>query len=150
MAARGVTAANFEEKKAEWDAEYGSDMHWPQDCYVINYFLEARDLSDFDYSYPVFPSKDGKTKDEIISIATEAFRKVAEPEMGAEWVDNTWCVATLWSDGFNYNVADATYGCPVWYVEFRVGKYGDWQSCGYVQLDENGNWLDAQQEMSNG
>ncbi len=150
MAARGVTAANFEEKKAEWDAEYGSDMHWPQDCYVINYFLEARDLSDFDYSYPVFPSKDGKTKDEIISIATEAFRKVAEPEMGAEWVDNTWCLATLWSDGFNYNVANAMYGRPVWYVEFRVGQYGDWQSCGYVQLDEDGNVLDAQQEMSNG
>ena len=150
MAARDVTAANLEEKKAAWNAEYGSDMSWPQDCYVISYFLEARDLSDFDDCYPVFPSKDGKTREEIEAMAAEAFRKVAEPVMGAEWAESAWCLATLWSDGFNYNAVDAMYGRPVWYVEFRVGGYGDWQGCGYVQLDENGNVLDARQEMSNG
>ena len=148
---RGVTAANLAEKKAEWDAEYGDETHWPQNCYVINYFLETRVPSDFiDPVYPIFTTDGKKTKEEIMSIASEAFRKVAEPEFGAEWVDQTWCTATLWNDGYNYNAVHETYGRPVWWVEFWTGTGNDRQSCGYAQLDEDGNVLDAQQSMSNG
>ncbi len=151
MEARDVNAGNLEEKKAEWNAEYGNDMKWPQDCYVINYFLETRVPSDFvDPIYPVFPSEGKKTKEEIVAIAEAAFRKVAEPEFGAEWVDQTWCTATLWNDGYNYNAVHETYGRPVWWVEFWTGTGNDRQSCGYVQLDEDGNVLDAQQSISNG
>ena len=151
MSDRGVTAENLEAKEAEWDAEYGNDDHWPQECHVLRYFLERRLPSDFlDPIYPVFPAGSKKTKEEIVAIATEAFRKVAEPELGAEGVKQAWCTATLWSDGYNYNAVHGTYGRPVWWVEFRLGQYGEWQSCGYVQLDEDGNVLDAQQEMSNG
>ena len=150
MQARGVDAFNLEEKKAEWDAEYGDDMHWPQDIYVINYFLEASAPDDFDHIYPIFPIEGKKTKEEIVAIASAAFRQVAEPEFGAAWVDGTWCAASLWNDGYNYNAVDETYARPVWWVEFFTGTLGDWQSCGYAQLDEDGNVLDVQQEMSNG
>ena len=150
MADNGVTFSNLAVKTAEWNKTYGSDEFWPQDCYVINFFLEDRMSSDFDHVYPIFLNEEKKTKEEILAIAADAFRKAAEPEQGAAWMDSIWSYANLWSDGYDYNAVNETYGCPVWWVEFSTGTGDDRHSCGYAQLDEDGNVLDVQFEMSNG
>lgn len=148
----GVTAGNFREKAQEWHQEYGNSDEWPVDLEVLDFFMSQTDTSMLKDNYPMFPHEGKKTRDEIYTLAREAFHQEADGVMGVEWVDQLRCAGMLWSRHINY-FAGEQIDEPVWYINMQIfdEELHFWNPKGYVLLNEDGIVLECSLElMGNG
>lgn len=148
----GVTAGNFREKAQEWHQEYGNSDEWPVDLEVLDIFMSQTDTSMLKDNYPMFPHEGKKTRDEIYTLAREAFHQEADGVMGVEWVDQLRCAGMLWSRHINY-FAGEQIDEPVWYINMQIfdEELHFWNPKGYVLLNEDGIVLECSLElMGNG
>lgn len=148
MAAYGVTAENIREKEQEWATLYGPIEEWPYSCFVISHFMSVTDPDAFRYNYPIFPREGKKTREEITVLAKAAFHQVADGEMGAEWVDQMHCYGQLRYARQNSETGEWVDTAD-WWINMCVydEQYEFWNPKGYVQLDEDGNVLEARLEL---
>jgi hypothetical protein len=140
MEANGVTFDNLQGKIAEWTEQYGElegEGDWPQDLFVIGYVLTAIRpdyLNQEPVDYPVFADPAKKSKEEIETIALQAFHEAAD----AEWVDAQKIIAVLWNNGI-YEYYGIEREEPTWWAYIMENCDGTWESKGIVMIDEDGN-----------
>ncbi len=145
MEANGVTFENLQGKIEEWTEQYGEledEGDWPQDLFVIGYVLTAIRpdyLNQEPVDYPVFADPAKKSKEEIETIALQAFHEAAD----AEWVDAQKIIAVLWNNGI-YEYYGIEREEPTWWAYIMENCDGTWESKGIVMTDEDGNVILAE------
>jgi hypothetical protein len=142
----GVSAFNLEAKEREWQAEYGDCEFWPQDMQICAFMLSTPpDILTGQgelFTYPLFPSPEKKTEEEIVANAAAAMHAEADPQMGTKWADALKVSTELWSDGYLLD-QDRYTGMPCWQVEFKAFEedYQVWNTKYCMIISEDGEIL---------
>ncbi len=152
MAEYGVTPENLEEKKQEWEKQYGEDNLWPQDLFVIYCVLTtpAEDAAQEHFTYPLFLKEEQKGQQEIGEIARQYMNQDAAGQVDQEWLDQLVCCAFFWNDAFDFEQGEY-FGHPVWFVQFQAWDTNYWSTRYWAYVSEDGEVLYAELTLdSNG
>lgn len=152
METYGVTTDNIQKKVSEWENTYGECINWPQECYLLEFFMTATDDWVLEGTYPIFCDESKPSRVEILNLAVEAFHQTADDQMDADWVNSLQPDGFLWND-CPISGSEEYYGHPVWFINMQLynDDYDFWDTKGIVILDEDGTVLEAVLElMSNG
>lgn len=135
MAKCGVTADNYNRIESQWIDKYGDWVNWPEDCYIIDFFLGGAEVDLINERYPVFSSEDKPSKQEIIRKGREALYETYEKK----WVDQLkFECGRLYENDRNSDTGER-FGTRTWVFEIEDGETRN--VIGQMWIDEDGNVL---------
>ena len=135
MAKRGVTADNYNRIEPQWIDKYGDWVDWPEDCYIIDFFLDGAEVDLIHERYPVFSLEDKPSKQEIIRKGREALYETYEKN----WVDHLqFNTGRLYENDRDPDTGER-FGTPTWVFEIEDGETRN--VIGQMWLDEDGKVL---------
>ena len=154
MEARGVTAANFEQKEQEWLLRYKDELFFPYDCKVLSSILASHNAEQFLEEKPyylTFPREGKISREQAIEIAVKAIHEKGDEEVGADYINDLQISAVLSVNG----TMDGLYlnEEPTWAVYFFAWdvSHNIYNQRASVYLTEDGEVILAQLDLaSNG